>query len=199
MNKIIFNFCISAALILAGCNAPPKQPDPATAPLAGAKMGGAFTLTDQNGKSVSDSQFKGKYRMIYFGYSFCPDVCPVDVQVLSQGLAEFEKMDPVRGAKVQPIFVTIDPVRDTLAVLKSFVANFHPRLVGLTGTQAQIDAVAKSYAVIFEYQNPNATGAYLVDHSRTAVLYGPEGQPLSLLPQDQDAKAVAGELARWVR
>ena len=199
MNKIIFTLSVSVCAFLVGCNVTPYQPDPASAPLAGAKMGGTFTLTDQNGKSVSDRQFKGQYRLVYFGYSFCPDVCPVDVQVLSQGLLQFEKLDPVRGAKVQPIFVTVDPKRDTPAVLKSFVANFHPRLIGLTGSQAQIDAVAKSFAVIFEYQKPNETGSYLVDHSRTAVLYGPEGQPLALLPQDQNAEAVSDELARWVR
>jgi protein SCO1 len=199
MNKIIFTLSVSICAFLVGCNTTPHQPDPASAPLVGAKMGGPFTLTDQNGKIVSDRQFNGKYRMVYFGYSFCPDVCPVDVQVLSQGLLQFEKLDPVRGAKVQPIFVTVDPKRDTPAVLKTFVANFHPRLIGLTGSQAQIDAVAKTFAVIFEYQKPNETGSYLVDHSRTAVLYGPEGQPLALLPQDQNAKAVSDELARWVR
>ena len=107
-------------------------------PLEGARIGGPFTLTDQNGRKVSDTSFPGKYKLIYFGYTFCPDVCPVDLQLIGRGLAAFEKSDPARAAKVQPIFITTDPERDTPPVLKEYVAAFHPRLIGLTGTPQQI-------------------------------------------------------------
>jgi len=77
-----------------------------------------FTLTDQNGKTVRDTDFAGKYRLVYFGYSFCPDICPVDLQKLMRGLAQYEKADPARGAKIAPLFITVDPARDTPAALK---------------------------------------------------------------------------------
>ena len=109
-------------------------------PLKGATMGGPFTLTDQNGRRVSDRDFAGKYRLVYFGYTFCPDVCPVDLQVIGAGLRRFEASDPARAARVQPIFITVDPARDTPAVLRQYVAAFHPRLIGLTGSAEEIAA-----------------------------------------------------------
>ena len=96
-------------------------------PLAGAKIGGPFALIDENGRPVTDRSFAGKYRVMYFGYTYCPDVCPVDVQTIAQGLAELEKRDPALAARVVPIFVTVDPARDTPAVLKQFTAAFSPR------------------------------------------------------------------------
>jgi protein SCO1/2 len=179
-------------MTLAACQ---KSEEP---PLAGARIGGPFTLTDQDGKQVSDTGFAGKYRLIYFGYTYCPDVCPVDVQTLAAGLKQLEKSDPARASKIQPIFITIDPARDTPPVLKQFVAAFHPRLIGLTGTEAQIGAVAKEFVVYYKKQPPapGATG-YLMDHARQAMLMGPKGEPLALIPQDEGPEAVARELARW--
>lgn len=162
-------------------------------------MGGAFSLTNQDGKTVTDRDFAGKYRLVYFGYTFCPDVCPVDVQLMGQGLAAFEKADAARGAKVVPIFVTVDPARDTPAVIKQFVSNFHPRMLGLTGSVAQIDDVAQRYGVAFMRQPPNAQGPYLVDHARMIVLYGPKGEPIAIMPQNAKPDAIAEELGRWVR
>jgi protein SCO1 len=168
-------------------------------PLEGAAMGGAFSLTNQDGQTVTDRQFSGKYRLIYFGYSYCPDVCPVDVQRLMQGLKAFEASDPARAAKVQPIFVSIDPERDTPATLKQFVGAFHPRLIGLTGSLAQISDVAKRYAVVFQKAEGGTKDAYLVDHSRTATLYGPAGAPIALISQDGSPELIAGELGKWVK
>lgn len=188
-------FPLLLALFVAACSpAPSEQP-----PLAGAAMGGAFTLTDQDGKRVSDTDFEGRYRLVYFGYTFCPDVCPVDLQVIAQGLRKFEKSDADLAAKVQPIFISVDPERDTPAVLKEYVAAFHPRLVGLTGTPAEIADVAKRYGVYYmKEQQPGASG-YLMNHSRTATLFGPKGEPVALVPQDEGADAVATELKRWVK
>jgi protein SCO1/2 len=186
-----------AAMTLAGCNAQPAaQPSP---PLAGARIGGPFSLTDQNGRTVTDRDFAGKYRIVYFGYTFCPDVCPVDVQTIGAGLKAFEARDAARGAKVVPIFVTIDPERDTPAVIKQFVANFHPRMVGLTGAPATIDAVAKAYGVYHAKQKPGPGGGYMVDHTRQAYLMDRDGKPMALLPTEQGADKVADELARWVQ
>lgn len=195
MNKFKILASALALSTLAACG-------PATTeapPLAGAKMGGAFRLTNQDGKTVTDADFAGKYRLMYFGYTFCPDVCPVDVQMMGQGLSAFEKADAARGAKVVPVFVSVDPARDTPAAVKEFVSNFHPRMVGLTGTVKDIDAVAQAYGVAFIRQKPNAQGAYLVDHARMVVLYGPQGEPIAIMPQNAKPQQFADELARWVK
>jgi protein SCO1/2 len=182
------------ALVLGGCSSPSSPP-----PLEGASMGGPFTLTDQNGRRVSDREFAGKYRLVYFGYTFCPDVCPVDMQVIGAGLRRFEAEDAGRAARVQPIFISVDPARDTPAVLRQFVAAFHPRMIGLTGTEAEIAQVAREYRVFYERGEPSPGGGYMVNHTRMAVLYGPEGQPIAMIPHDQGPEGVATELARWVR
>ena len=191
---------------LAGCNAPSATQD-ATPPLAGAKIGGPFTLTDQNGKTVSETDFAGRYRLVYFGYSYCPDICPVDLQKLMRGLAAFEKSDPARGAKVAPIFITVDPERDTPAALKPFVSRYHPRLLGLTGTPEQIAAVAKAFVVTYNKVPGSAPDRYLMAHSQLAFLMDPAGKPLALLPLDDPSTEpdegapdkVAADLAKWVK
>ena len=194
------------AAMLAGCNAPADAPagDP---PLAGAKIGGPFTLTDQDGKTVRDTDFAGKYRLVYFGYSYCPDICPVDLQKLMRGLSAFEKSDPARGARIVPMFITVDPERDTPAALKAFVSRYHPRLIGLTGTSEQIAAVAKAYVVTYNKVPGSAPDRYLMAHSQLAFLMDPAGKPLALLPLDDPSTdvdegapdKVAAELAKWVK
>jgi protein SCO1/2 len=185
----------AALLSLAACGA---GITPAEAPLAGARIGGPFTLTDQNGAQRSESDFAGRYRIVYFGYTFCPDVCPVDVANIASGLKAFEAKDPARGREIVPIFITADPARDTPAALKSFVANFHPRLIGLTGPVAAIDSAAKAHAVYIRRGEVQPGGGYLVDHSRAAYLMDPAGKPLALLPAEQGAAQVAAELDKWV-
>ena len=178
------------------CGSPPV---PTRAPLDGARIGGPFQLTDQNGKPRSDADFAGRYRIMYFGYPFCPDVCPTDMQTIGAGLRLFEAKDAARGAKIVPIFVTVDPGRDTPVVLKAFVSAFHPRMVGLTGTPADIAALAKAYGVAIQLDRPNAEGGYLVAHGRFAFLMGPSGKPIALLPEDKTPVDVAAELDRWVK
>lgn len=189
-----------AALVVAtlptACSGPAT---PARAPLEGARIGGPFTLTNQDGKQVTDRDFAGKYRIVYFGYTFCPDVCPVDARNIGLGLSAVEKSDPALGAKIVPIFISVDPARDTPAVLKSFVANFHPRMVGLTGSAAAIDAVAKEYAVYYKKGELTPGGGYMVDHARATYLMDPEGKPLALLPQEKSPEAIAAEIKRWVK
>lgn len=200
--SLMLVFCTA----LAACGGPAKAPE-AQPPLAGARIGGPFTLTDQDGRTVRDSDFAGKYRIVYFGYSYCPDICPVDLQKLMRGLAQFEKADPARGAKVQPLFVTVDPERDTPAALKPFVARYHPRLLGLTGTPEQIAAVAKDYAVVYNKVTGSAPGRYLMAHSQIAFLMDPDDKPLAMLPLDDPSTEgdegapaeVAAELAKWVK
>ena len=163
-------------------------------------MGGAFALTDQNGRRVGSEQFAGKYRIVYFGYTFCPDVCPVDLQLISAALRQFEQSDPARAARVQPIFITTDPARDTPAVLREFARSFHPRLVALTGSRDEIGRVARAHGIYFEAREPErGASQYLIDHNRIAVLYGPQGEPIAILPHDQGPAGVLEALERWVR
>ncbi|HEX8620429.1 MAG TPA: SCO family protein [Allosphingosinicella sp.] len=185
--------CLLLALVLAGCSADRGEP-----PLKGAAIGGPFALTDQDGRPKTDRDFAGRYRIMYFGFTHCPDVCPTDLAILGQALRRFEKSDPARAARVVPVFVSVDPERDTPAVLKDYVAAFHPRLVGLTGTPAQIADTVKRYGAYGQKEAPEAGGGYNVNHSRLAELIGPGGEPIALLPYDKGAEAVAAELDRWV-
>ena len=134
-------------------------------------VGGPYSLTDQNGKAVSSADFHGKYQLIYFGYSFCPDVCPTTLGVISQAL---DKMG-VDQNRIVPVFITIDPDRDNPSVLKNYMAAFGPRFVGLTGTPAEIAAVEKEYRVYAKKQ-PLAAGGYGMDHSSVIYLMGADGR-----------------------
>ncbi len=190
---------LALVALLAGGLAWMRLSAPPPGNLAGSTLGGPFTLTDQNGKRVKDSDFAGKYRLIYFGYTFCPDVCPTDVAILSRGLAAFEAAAPAAGARVQPIFITVDPARDNAAALKAFTAAFHPRLIGLTGSPAEIDAVRKAYG-IYARQVPTSDPAnYLVDHFAVLYLFGPRGEPIAFLPHGSTAAEVTALLKAQVR
>lgn len=204
MNNIadVLKMILSAGLltIMTACNPASDEAVSAKeeAPLAGAKIGGDFTLTNQDGGRTALSQFRGQYRIIYFGYSYCPDVCPVDLANIMLGLKQVEKDQPALASKIQPIFISVDPERDTPAVLKQYVSAFHPRLIGLTGSPNEIADVAKKYLIIYDIRNDEGTSEYLVDHSRQAYLFGPEGEPLALLPYDGTPQDVAAEIVRWV-
>lgn len=186
---------ISAALALASCNGPAPTQEP---PLAGAAIGGDFTLTNSKGEPVRWDDFAGKYRVVYFGYTFCPDVCPTDMQRVAQGLKALKAQDPDAASKIVPIFITLDPARDTQAVVGEFAAAFSPDIIGLTGTPEQIDAAAKTFKVYYSRGEDQPGGGYLVDHSNVTYLFGPAGEPTATLPTDKGAEAVAAELARWV-
>jgi protein SCO1/2 len=189
---------LAACLALTALPACHRAADPADAPLAGSGIGGPFTLTDSHGKTVRWSDFAGRYRVVYFGYTFCPDACPTDLARMSRGLSKFEESDPAAGDKVQPIFISVDPARDTPKVVGEFVANFHRRLIGLTGTPEQVKAAASAFKVFYEKGEPAKGGGYFVNHSTVTYLFGPKGEPLATLPTDQGPDAVAAELGRWV-
>lgn len=186
---------IAGALTLGACNPATPAAEP---PLAGAAIGGDFALTDSAGGTVRWSDFKGKYRVVYFGYTYCPDVCPTDMQRVTQGLKLLKAKDPALAARIQPIFITIDPERDTPKVVGEFAAAFSPDIIGLTGTPEQIAAAAKAFKVFFAKGETVEGGGYLMDHSNIVYLFGPDGAPLATLPTDQGGDAVAAELAKWV-
>jgi protein SCO1/2 len=208
MNRAAMTYPVRAALLrtfavlaipfaLTACDnsAPPPAERP---PLEGAAIGGPFTLVDKTGATVRWEDFAGKYRIVYFGYTFCPDACPMDVQQMMKGFGLFEKASPALARQVQPIFISIDPARDTPKVVGEFAAAFSPRLLGLTGTPEQVQAAAKAFAAYYA-RGQESAGGYLMDHSRVAFLMDRDGKPMAMLPVDKNPEAVAAELTKWVR
>lgn len=193
LSALFLALSLTASLTACGSEAPAERP-----PLEDARIGGPFTLTDKTGHTVHWTDFDGKYRIVYFGYTFCPDACPLDVGVMMKGFSRFEKAEPELAAQVRPIFISIDPARDTPKVVGEFTAAFHPRLLGLTGTAQQVDHAARAFAVYYA-RGQQSSGGYLMDHSRAAYLMGRDGKPVALLPVDQGPDAVEAELAKWVK
>ncbi len=140
--------------------------------------GGAFTLTDHHGKVVTDKNFRGKFLMIFFGYTFCPDVCPLDLKVMSEALKILDQ----EGIEVQPLFISFDPTRDTVERIAGYVTHFHPRLIGLTGSKDQTFAAAGHYGVDVSetYLADDPTSSYSLNHSSYTYLVGPDGTLLSM-------------------
>jgi protein SCO1/2 len=154
-----------------------------------ADVGGPFQLTDQHGKRVSDQDFRGRYMLIYFGYSFCPDVCPTTLSVMAQAL---DKLGD-KSRRVVPVFITIDPERDTPKVLDDYVKAFGPSFVGLTGNAAQIKDVEKKYRV-YAVKRPLEGGNYGMDHSSVLYLMGPDGKLVSFYDEAVSPDDLAKDL-----
>ncbi|MBO9601927.1 MAG: SCO family protein [Novosphingobium sp.] len=193
-NHLLFPF--AAALFLASCGSHTAE----KGPLDGAAIGGPFTLSDSGGKTVHWSDFDGKYRIVYFGYTYCPDVCPTEVGRIARGYAAFKSAHPDLAKQVVPMFITVDPERDTPAKVGEFTHAFSDDIVGLTGTPAEVDGAVKAFKVYVQKGEPNAQGGYLVNHSNAAYLMGRNGEPIALLPIDvkDQGQAIAAELERWI-
>jgi cytochrome oxidase Cu insertion factor (SCO1/SenC/PrrC family) len=157
-----------------------------------ALVGGPFTLTDQTGKRVTDRDFRGKFMLVFFGFTNCPDVCPTALQVMAAAL---DKLGP-NAERITPVFVSVDPEHDTPAMLAAYVASFHPRLVGLTGSQAEIDAVAKEYRVyVKKVPDPKSSAGYTMDHSSIIYVMGPDGSYRAHFTHATSPDAMASRLA----
>lgn len=193
-------FAPTLLLVLTACQAQP-EPGPSRdgVDLRGSAIGGNFELTDKDGRAVRWADFAGRYRVVYFGYTWCPDVCPTDVQRMTQGLKMFGRDQPERARRVQPIFITVDPDRDTPAKVGEFAAAFSPDLIGLTGSPAQVEAAKAAFKVSSTKGAIQPNGGYLVNHSNLTYLFDPQGKPLGTLPTDKGPQAVAAELAAWIR
>ena len=171
-----------------------------TAPVAsqgGVPIGGAFTLTDGSGKTVTDQDFLGTNTMIYFGYTYCPDVCPTSLSLMAQALDLLAEKSPGKAARIQPIFISVDPERDTPALLKEYVKHFHPRLIGLTGTPDQVATAAKAYRVFYSkvVEKGAKPDAYLMDHSSITYVMGPDGKFVTHFGHGSDPEVMAKKLA----
>lgn len=168
------------------------QPLPTIRTSGNAAIGGPFTLIATNGEIVADQTYRGKWLVIFFGYTFCPDVCPT---ALSNMTVAIETLGP-DAAKLQPLFITVDPERDTRDVLTEYLKSFDPRILGLTGTRAQVNNVLKQYRVYVALQKSEAGDKdYLVSHSGYIYLMNPEGKFVKVIQGSEDGEKIAA----WLR
>lgn len=165
----------------------------APAAMPGVQVGGPFTLTDQDGKEVTDRTYSG-YKLVYFGFTMCPMICPTGLQKISKTLDMMGK----RGEIITPILISVDPARDTPPVMKEYVKQFHPRLVGLTGSKEQIESVEKSYRVFANKVEDESATDYSMDHSSFTYLMSPTGQLLGLYRDSDTAEFMADDIRKKI-
>ncbi len=160
---------------------------------SGVTVGGPFSLVDGDGRPVTDQTWRGKYMLVYFGYTFCPDVCPTTLTAVADAM---DKMGP-KADRLQPLFITVDPKRDTPEVVKRYAEAFGPKMVGLTGSASQIAAAAKAYRVYYaEHRTGTGPDDYSMDHSSVLYLMGPDGRFIAPLRADQTGPEIAASLTK---
>lgn len=158
-----------------------------------ATVGGPFTLTDHTGRRVTDKDFRGQYLLVFFGFTYCPDVCPSGLQVMTAAL---EELGP-KAEKITPIFISVDPERDTPEQLALYVSSFHPRLVGLTGTPEEIQQVAKAYRVYYKkVEDEGSTAGYTIDHTSIIYLMSPTGEFITHFTHATPVSAMVEQLEK---
>jgi cytochrome oxidase Cu insertion factor (SCO1/SenC/PrrC family) len=162
-----------------------------------ATLGGPFSLVDQNGTPRTERDFHGFYPLIFFGFTHCPDLCPRSLVAMTTAIDELAARAPEKAKRVVPVFITVDPARDTVATMKSYVANFHPRLVGLTGSAEEIERVTREYGAFYA-PVPQGGGDYAMDHSGFILLMGPKGEYVTHFESNVRAAELAEELERRV-
>ena len=168
-------------------------PAPAAPPLQ-KLFGGPFTLTDHNGTTRTDRDFRGRFVLLTFGYTSCPDICPTNLSAMAAALDRLGDA----GKRVTPVLISVDPARDTPAVLKDYMANFGARFVGLTGTLAQVKAAAKAYRVHLRIFQQDGAEGYFVDHGSLIYLIGPDGKFRTLIPHNTPPARMAAIVRRYV-
>jgi protein SCO1/2 len=158
-----------------------------------ALIGGPFSLVGADGKPVTDRDFRGRYMLIFFGFTHCPDICPAELQVIAQALEQLGD----KAKTVVPIFITLDPERDTPEAMANYVKSFGPNFVGLTGSPEAIAAAAKAYRVAYaQVKNNNSAGDYSVDHSALVYLMDPEGRYVTHFSYGLSADQMAEKLEK---
>lgn len=155
-------------------------------------IGGAFSLVDQDGKAVTDEDYAGSYKLIFFGFTYCPSVCPTELQKMTLVMNQLGD----KAKKIIPIFITVDPERDTPEQVKSYIAHYHPKMVGLTGTPEQIDAVEKSFHVYAKKIKNEFMDGYMMDHSSYTYLMGPNDELVAIYPVSDSAQDIIADIER---
>ena len=166
-------------------------PRGAAGTLLASAIGGPFHLVDQEGKTVTDADLKGKWSLVYFGYTHCPDACPTALNDISIALDE---LGPER-AEVRPVFITVDPERDTSEVLKSYVTSFDAPILALTGTPEEVAQAAKGYRVYYA-KHPEVGGDYSMDHSSVIYVMDPQGRFTASFTQENSPEEIAERLKK---
>lgn len=161
----------------------------------GVMLGGPFTLVDHTGRTVTERDFAGRMLLVYFGFTYCPDVCPTELGTIA---AAIDAMGPA-GERVTPVLVSIDPERDTPAALADYVSRFHPRMIGLTGSAEQVAQAARAYRVYYAKVRPQDSTDYLMDHSSFIYLVGPDGRVRSLFRPETAPEAIAAAVTAQLR
>ena len=180
---------LAAAMPFAACVPSGAQP---SAPPEGASI--SFTLTAADGRTISERTYRGKWLIVYFGYTFCPDICPTTLMEMT---GAFEKLGP-RAETVQGLFVTVDPKRDTPEVLNEYLKSFDPRIIGLTGSPAQIAMAARSFNVFYERREAD-DGGYVYDHTTLIYLIDLDGRFRKAIAGDAGAQQIADTLAALMK
>jgi protein SCO1 len=178
--------CIAVVMLLTGRGGAPSLPQVAS-------IGGPFSLTDQNDRTVTDQDFKGRPFLVFFGFTHCPDICPTTMFEISEIM---RKLGP-DGDRVRALFITVDPERDTPAALKDYVSSFDPRIVAVTGDDAAIAAVAKAYRAYYK-RTPLAEGGYTMDHTAIIYLMGKDGRFVTPFSLKRTTDAAAAELRKYL-
>jgi cytochrome oxidase Cu insertion factor (SCO1/SenC/PrrC family) len=174
--RILAWSAVVAVLIFAAYRYASTTKQPVSTPnlAANAGPGGPFTLTSHAGKIVSDTDFRGKFMLVYFGYSYCPDVCRIELHKITVALNILDESG-FDITPIQPLFISVDPERDTVAELADYVQDYHPSLIALTGTLDQIKDVAKKYKVYFSKRPQEEAGDYLMDHQSFIFVMDQDG------------------------
>jgi cytochrome oxidase Cu insertion factor (SCO1/SenC/PrrC family) len=165
-----------------------------TSPLSAEGNKIQFSLTNHHGESVTEKDFLGSLLLVFFGYSHCPDICPMNLSIIRDAL---ERLGP-EGTKVQPLFITLDPVRDTEEKLGPFLSHFHERLLGLTGTQKQIRSVAESFFVRYKLSTEKDHDYYLIDHTAATYLVDDSGQGLAIFQHNTPSAEIASTINSYI-
>jgi cytochrome oxidase Cu insertion factor (SCO1/SenC/PrrC family) len=166
---------------------------PAVTTTGKALVGGPFSLVDHKGKRVTDKDFRGQYLLVFFGFTHCPDICPTGLQVVSAALDQIGS----KAERFTPLFITVDPERDTPEALANYVQAFHPRLVGLGGSAEEVQAVAKAYRVYFKKVSTGSSpGDYTMDHTSIIYLMGPDGEFISHFTHATPVDSIATRLSK---
>ena len=188
---VIFSFTV-----LKTANGPETEADMPVRAITSPNLGGAFELVDENGDTVTDQDYTRPYRLIYFGFTFCPAICPTE---LAKTVRAFKQLPEDVQDQIDLLFVSIDPERDTAEVIKQYTDLFHPRMIGLTGNQTQIDKVTQDYKVYAAKVEDDTMSDYTMDHSSYIYLFGSDNQVKAMYRMDDEADFIAQDLAKFFK
>ena len=192
--RILISLVLAIVAVMVWLQYYNKGETPTAAESSRSLIGGEFSLTNHKGQPVTDKDFLGKYMIVYFGYTYCPDVCPMDLQIMADAM---RILTPEELEEVNPVFVSIDPERDTVDVMAEYVNYFHEDMIGLTGTNEQVDAIKKAYRVYAAKADDSAD--YLVDHTAYTYLMDKEGNLLKHFNHGEDTEMMANTISSFIQ